>query len=170
MMTVRIATKEDASLIADISRETFQETFASSNTKEDMDKFMNEQFTRKMLMKESETPGNTFLLAYLDGELAGYARLRENNIPPGLPNNNAIEISRIYARSSFIGKGVGALLMDHCLEAARQRGKEIAWLGVWQKNERAIRFYQNWGFITFAEHDFILGNDVQKDWLMMKKL
>ena len=60
--------------------------------------------------------------------------------------------------------------MQKCIEIAKSGNREIVWLGVWEKNKRAIEFYKKWGFEKFADHDFILGNDVQKDWLMKKTL
>ena len=170
MISIRFATKDDAALIAELSRQTFYETFASQNSGENMEKFMNEQFTHELLMKEVETIGNIFLLAFDNDIVAGYARLREDNVPRGIPITNALEISRIYATTPYIGKGVGKLLMEKCIEVAKKNGKQAIWLGVWKKNERAIKFYEKGGFRVFAEHDFILGNDVQKDWLMIKEV
>ena len=77
MLTIRFATIADAPLIADMSRQTFYDTFAAHNTKEDMDKFMNEQFTKEALMNEVGKEGNTFLLAYGGEEPLGYVRMRE---------------------------------------------------------------------------------------------
>ena len=168
MIIIRMATNQDAELIADISRRTFYDSFEKENTKEDMDKFMNEQFTRDALMKEVGEERNIFLLAYDKDEPVGYARMRENNIPPELGTDHAIEIARIYAVQSSIGKGVGSALMQKCIDTARQRNFGIVWLGVWEHNKRAIDFYTQWGFEKFSDHDFILGNDVQKDWLMKK--
>ena len=82
----------------------------------------------------------------------------------------SIEIARIYALKKSIGKGVGRELMQKCISIAREMNRDIIWLGVWEKNERAIQFYRKWGFEKFAEHEFILGNDVQTDWLMYKRL
>ena len=170
MITIRIATKKDAELIADMSRQTFYETFAAENTKENMDKFMNEQFTRETLIEEVGAGNNIFLLAFDGEQPVGYARIRENNNPPSLGTANAIEIARIYAATHAIGKGIGKVLVQKCIEIAKAGSRELVWLGVWEKNQRAIEFYKKWGFEKFAEHDFILGNDVQKDWLMKKKI
>jgi ribosomal protein S18 acetylase RimI-like enzyme len=169
-LSIRIAAKKDAALIADLSRKTFYETFDVFNTKEDMDKFMNEQFTHDALMNEVGAEGNIFLLAFDDELPVGYARMRENNNPPELQSKNAMEISRIYADSNSIGKGVGKTLMEKCIAIAKEKNKEIIWLGVWEKNERAIDFYHKWGFEKFSEHPFILGNDIQTDWLLKKNL
>jgi diamine N-acetyltransferase len=168
-ITIREATNADAALIAQLSRETFYEAFAPDNRKEDMDKFMNEQFTMEALMQEVGAPGNIFLLAYIGDEAAGYTRLRENS-DELLGDKPAIEIARIYAATRMIGKGVGKELMQASIDYAKALQKEIVWLGVWENNQRAIQFYRKFGFEKFGEHDFVLGNDVQKDWLMKKEL
>jgi ribosomal protein S18 acetylase RimI-like enzyme len=170
MVTVRIATLKDAELIADMSRQTFYDSFAKENTIEDMDKFMNEQFTKETLMKEVGEERNIFLLAYDGNDPVGYARMRENNIPPELGTDRAIEVARIYAVQHAIGKGIGRELMQKCIDIAREKNHHTMWLGVWEHNQRAIDFYTRWGFEKFADHDFILGNDVQKDWLMKRKV
>ncbi len=168
MITIRTATTADAELIADMSRQTFYDSFAAQNTKEDMDKFMNEQFTKEALIKEVGAERNIFLLAYEEDKPVGYTRLRENNNPPELGTNQAIEIARIYALQP--GKGVGSILMKKCIDIAKEKKYGTLWLGVWEHNPGAIAFYTRWGFEKFSEHDFILGNDVQKDWLMKKTI
>jgi ribosomal protein S18 acetylase RimI-like enzyme len=167
---IRIATEEDAVLIADLSQQTFQETFAADNTKEDMEMFLKEQFTRGKLILEVGKPELTFLLAYKGEEPVGYVKLREGKPPASLHSSSALEIARLYATTAMIGKGVGSLLMQECISIASQRGKEVIWLGVWEKNKRAIDFYEKWGFEKFDECDFLLGKDLQRDWMMRKLL
>ena len=167
---IRYATREDAAMIADLSRKTFYDTFAAQNTQEDMDKFMNEQFTRARLMEEVGAPENVFIIAEINDETVGYARMRESAAPPELNGLPSIEIARIYAVQSGIGKGIGSALMKKCIDIAFEMGKRVIWLGVWEKNERAISFYERWGFEKFGEHDFVLGSDVQRDWMMKKML
>ncbi len=166
-LIIKEASIDDAELIADMSRETFYETFIADNSKEDMDKFMTEQFTREALIQEVGATGNIFFLAYVDDKPAGYARLR-NKESHELPNS--IEIARLYAATNMIGKGVGKALMEACIATATRLNKKLIWLGVWEKNERAIRFYLKFGFEKFSEHDFLLGNDLQRDWMMKKEL
>lgn len=169
-LTLRYALPSDAELIADISRQTFYDTFAADNSPEDMDKFLKEQFTRGRLMLEVGAPENTFLLAYADGRVAGYAKLRDAGKPAALNGSAALEIARLYALTGFLGKGVGAVLMKACLDVARAKEKETVWLGVWEKNRRALEFYTRWGFAVFGEWDFLLGNDRQRDLLMKMQL
>jgi ribosomal protein S18 acetylase RimI-like enzyme len=172
MNTIHIkeATSEDAALIADLSRQTFYDSFAADNSREDMDKFLNEQFTRDQLMEEVGAKGNVFLLAHEGDEVVGYARMRETPNPVLLKDGPTIEIARIYAVQKSIGKGVGSALMLQCFEIAKQKNARIIWLGVWEKNYKAIAFYTKWGFERFGEHVFMLGNDPQTDWLMKKGL
>jgi ribosomal protein S18 acetylase RimI-like enzyme len=167
---IRFATADDAELIADLSRRTFYETFGYVNTKENMDKFMNEQFAREKLIKEVTEPGNTFLLAFDSDIPVGYVRMREGKKFPEFENKDSIEIARIYSVNSYLGTGVGQQLMRQCVFIAKELKREIIWLGVWEKNPRAIAFYSKWGFEKFSDQDFLLGDDLQKDWLLMKKL
>ena len=169
-LVIRYATAKDAELIADLSRKTFYETFGHVNTKENMEKFMNEQFSRENLIREVTEPGNTFLLAFKGDVPVGYVRMREGKKFPEFESKDSIEIARIYAVNTYIGTGVGQQMMRQCIFIAKELKKEIIWLGVWEKNPRAIAFYTKWGFEKFSEHDFLLGDDLQKDWLLMKKL
>lgn len=157
-------------MIADLSRQTFYETFAGANTKENMDKFMTEVFTREGLIAEVGAPGNIFILAEDEGTVLGYARLREHNKPPELGDANTLEIARIYAATNAIGKGVGKALMEKSLAIAKDLQKDIVWLGVWEHNQRAIDFYIKWGFEKFSTHVFQLGDDPQTDFLMKKDI
>lgn len=168
-LTIRKATVKDAVLIADISRKSFYDTFAADNTKEDMELFLAEQFSRGMLMMEVGKRNHTFYLAYADKQIAGYVKLKESASPPGLPAASGLEIARLYSLKEFIGKGMGKLLMETSLAHAREIDKEAVWLCVWEKNRRAIDFYTDFGFQKFGDIQFQLGNDVQNDWMMWRK-
>jgi len=160
---IKIADKTEAELIAELSRQTFYDSFEMYNTKENMNKFMNGQFTKEALMAEVGAAGNIFLLAYLAGEALGYARMHKGENPQELGDVSAIEIARIYAVQKEIGKGVGRLLMERCIEMAKEKNEKVIWLGVWEHNPRAIAFYLKWGFEKFGEHPFMLGDDRQTD-------
>lgn len=169
-LLIRLADNNDAALIAEISRQTFYDTFAAFNTEENMEKFMREQFSKKKLVAEVGEPGNIFLLAFLDNEPVGYVRLRTDAGLKELGNVPAAEIARIYAVKQAIGKGIGAALMERSVSLAKDNNAQLVWLGVWEHNYRAIEFYTRWGFEKFGEHDFVVGNDVQTDWLMKRAL
>lgn len=167
MIQIKSIEPANAELIAAISRETFYESFAIHNTQADMDKFMAEQFSKEQLMNEVSEPGNRFFLASADGIPAGYLFLKDRSHHL-LASSAAVEISRLYVRKPFIGKGVGKLLMQHAIGHAGHSQKDTVWLGVWEHNQPAIAFYTSFGYRKFGEHDFILGDDVQRDWLMQR--
>jgi ribosomal protein S18 acetylase RimI-like enzyme len=167
---IRKAGIKDAAHIADLSRKTFYESVGKFNSRQNMDRFMNEQFSRDKLMAEVGEKHHIFLLAYLDDQLSAYVKLRENKPPDTLNKLNTIEIARIYVAQHAIGHGLGKALMKRCLDIARARNKEVIWLGVWEQNQNAISFYSHCGFERFGEHIFMLGDDPQTDWLMKKSL
>jgi GNAT superfamily N-acetyltransferase len=165
-------TNDQKSLLAEMSRQTFFDTFSPYNSEEDMKLFMENQFTREQLEAEPDLPDNYFFIAWLKEEPMGYMRLRYWEKAPYdvLPNESSLEITRLYANKNAIGTGIGKAMMQFALDFGKTKNVNWAWLGVWEKNERAIQFYEKWGFEQKGAHDFLLGKDLQTDWLMVKDL
>jgi ribosomal protein S18 acetylase RimI-like enzyme len=65
--------------------------------------------------------------------------------------------------------GLGQMLLDYCDQVAQEKRKQNMWLGVWEKNLAAIRFYERNGFYKIDEHIFRLGDEDQTDHLMLKE-
>lgn len=168
-VTIKQATVDEAVLISQISCATFQETFGSVNTKEDMDLFLKECFNVETVKKELSDIDTEYHMAFLDNKLAGYVKFRKA-AHEDFKDVNCIEISRIYVYQSYQSKKVGSALMQFVIDHANLEKAEIVWLGVWEFNPKAIRFYENWGFKVFGKHVFRLGTDDQNDLLMCKYL
>jgi ribosomal protein S18 acetylase RimI-like enzyme len=169
-ISIRTATLSDAELLTSIGMNAFYDTFAEVNTKDDMDLYLSKNFTVDRLSSELNDANSTFLLAEDEGKPAGYAKVRKSPPPEGLQGSHSIEIERLYACREYIGKQVGRKLMQECLDLVKQGGYDVVWLGVWEHNHRAIAFYEKSGFKKFSTHPFMLGNDLQTDFLMMKEL
>jgi len=177
-VVIRKAIIEDAELIADLSRKTFYDTFAKDNTEEDMNIFMNEQFSKEKLMKQVEDNQDTFLLVFdkddtLEESCLGYVRLTERSEDRNeslFKDKQYIELARIYVVQSAKRRGIGKILVQESIDIAKSLNKEIIWLGVWEKNPSAIAFYEKMGFKSFGSHDFLLGHDLQTDLLFYKFL
>ncbi len=167
---IRKATIDDASNLAALCCKTFYDTYHVFNTKENMEMFLEQHFTINKIINELNDVANTFVLLFERDELCGYAKITESKAPVRLVSLAVIEIARIYSIKEKIGKGIGKLLMDECVAIAKQKKKQFIWLGVWKENKRAISFYQKNGFEIFDEQNFILGKDVQNDWLMKKEI
>ena len=80
------------------------------------------------------------------------------------------EVARFYVDRPWHGGGVARLLMEAALEDIRGRGAHGAWLGVWEHNVRAVRFYAKHGFRDIGAHVFVLGSDVQSDRIMWREI
>lgn len=158
-------------LLTGISLQSFCEAFEKDNNPDDFKTYVNEAFNEDQIRKDLEAPGSIFYIAYYNGEVAGYARLRNSTeADDQFPGKKLIELHRLYALSKYIGRGIGKALMNHCLQEAKQNGYDLIWLGVWEHNEHARGFYKNFGFEKFSSHVFMVGNDPQTDYLLKKEL
>lgn len=167
---VEIGSLSDTQTLVDIGVKTFYDTFASSNTPEDMKLYLDKNFNLQQLTLELEDKLNTFLMAKIGESVVGYAKLRRIESPKELNEKNSIELERIYSGKEYLGKGIGKKLLDTCLKIGKDEGYKVIWLGVWEHNPRAIAFYEKCGFEKFASHPFMLGTDLQTDILMRKTL
>jgi GNAT superfamily N-acetyltransferase len=165
---IRPATIGDAKSLTDLSYTTFWDAFAHhpKNAPDDLAHYMRQAFNLGQITDELGDPQTIFLLAEIDGELAGYAKLICENIEPGITANKPIELNRLYSQQKFLGHGVGQTLMDACFALAKEQGFDTMWLGVWEYNPRAQRFYEKNGFQQVSSHTFVLGSDPQTDLLM----
>jgi ribosomal protein S18 acetylase RimI-like enzyme len=171
-LKIRTADMADRDLLVALGRETFFTAFAGTCRPEDMALFLDESFAPEKVAAELATPRSTFhLLLDESGAAVGYARLYEDPAPPEfITLRPALEIVRFYLREAAIGKGYGSFLMEHCLAEARRGGYRSVYLGVWEHNERAQKFYAKHGFVKRGEKIFWVGRDGQTDWYMEKTL
>lgn len=168
-IVIKRASLEDIKTIQVIGKETFFETFAESNTEEDMKKYLEDNFSEEKVKSELNNPDSEFFIAFEDNFPIGYLKLNNGNAQTESQEENSIEIERIYVKSAYYGKKIGQLLYDKALQVARDKNKSSIWLGVWEENPRAIRFYEKNGFVAFGKHIFKMGDDEQTD-IMMQKL
>ena len=169
-ITLRLAGPADNELLAEIGASTFADTFGPDNTPENMAAYLAASFSPTRQAAELAEPNSLFLIAEVDGAAQGYVRLREGPAPASVSGARPLEIVRLYARRAVIGRGVGAALMRASLAEAARRGCDTVWLDVWEHNPRAIAFYERWGFRKVGTAVFPLGDDLQTDLLMQKKI
>lgn len=153
-----------------LSRQTFFETFAAQNTKENMQQYLDMEFAEEKLTREISNPDSEFYLARLENKSIGYLKINFADAQTQLKENNGMEVERIYVQKEFLGKNVGQFLFTKALETATKKNMDYIWLGVWEKNLRAIKFYEKNGFAKFSTHFFKVGEDEQTDVMMRKKI
>ena len=171
-LTIRQAIHEDAKVLTDLAYTTFWDAFAHhpKNAPDDLNHYMRQAFNQEQIATELADEKNIFLIAEIDGEAAGYSKIIIDNIEPGITAEKPVELSRLYSHQKHLGQGVGQSLMDACFDRARVEGRDVMWLGVWEYNPRAQRFYERNGFRVVGSHVFLLGKDPQTDLLMQKEL
>lgn len=165
---VRRATAGDAEALAVLATQTFRDTFAEDNRPADMEAYVGRAFAPARVAAELADGASTFLVAGSGGALAGYAKLRSGTSGPGVVGPHPVELERLYVDRAALGQGVGAALMQACLDAAAAAGYRTLWLGVWERNARALAFYERWGFAAVGEHTFQLGADAQRDLVLAR--
>lgn len=164
---IKRVTLNDIYQLQKIGVQTFSETFSAGNTEEDMTKYLDESFSLKRLTAELNNKNSEFYFALYENTIIGYLKLNFGQSQTELKEDKAVEIERIYVLKEFHGKNVGQLLFEKAMHIARRINAGYAWLGVWEKNPRAINFYKKNGFVEFDKHVFKLGNEEQTD-IMMK--
>jgi len=169
-LTIRRGTLEDAGLLSELGASTFSETFAADNTPEDLAAYVAVSFNVAQQTAELEDPASTLLIAEVDGRAAGYAKLHDGEAEKGVEGAKPVELVRLYVSRDWLGRGIGEQLMRACIDEARQAGHETIWLGVWERNPRAIAFYEKWGFRRAGEKRFVVGTDSQRDHVMALRL
>lgn len=169
-MLIEKVSPSDLESLQEIARATFYETFSVFNSEEDMRHYLEHDFSAEKLLAQIDNPGSEFYFARIDHEIAGYLKVNTGDAQTERQPGNTFEIERIYVSSHFHGKQVGQLLCEKAIELALDKKADFIWLGVWENNPRAIRFYEKNGFVPFGKHLFRLGDDEQTDVLMRKVL
>ena len=164
---IKKITLADIVQLQEIGRQTFSETFSSTNTEENMKAYLKDGFSNAKLSAELDNPNSEFYFATLNNTVIGYLKINFGLAQTELKDDKALEIERIYVLQEFHGKKVGQLLYDQAIHLAKEKKADYVWLGVWEKNHRAIQFYTKNGFVEFDQHIFVLGDDEQTD-IMMK--
>lgn len=163
---------DDAKLLTDLAYTTFWDAFAHhpKNAPDDLNHYMRQAFSLEQTTAELNEEKSIFLIAEIEGEAAGYAKIIIDAMEPDITAERPIELNRLYAHQRFLGIGVGQMLMDACFDYARKEDRDVMWLGVWEYNPRAQRFYERNGFRVVGSHVFLLGKDAQTDLLMQKEI
>lgn len=149
-----------------ISRTTFIEAFETENNPEDFKNYIDFAFDKERLSGELKNTDSSFYFVYDDTVLVGYFKLNENKAQTDIKENDSLELERIYVLQKFQGNKIGEWMLGQIIGLAMKMNKSYIWLGVWEHNGKAIKFYQRKGFSKFGTHPYYIGKDKQTDWLM----
>lgn len=153
-----------------LSIQTFVDAFAEANTQQDMECYLAQAFSEQQLKTEWLDESATFYLLQSEDKTMGYCKIKH-----GLPGTveergKALEICRLYVSQNYQGQRLGQWMLDQVLQMAEEEKLDFVWLGVWSQNPGAIRLYERKGFQKIGSYTFILGEDLQTDFIMKRRL
>lgn len=160
----------DVGKLQKIARQTSIETFSTESNGENMKKYLESAFSIEKLTEELNNTESEFYLVYSEEAVIGFLKVNYGNAQSEKLGSSAFEIERIYVAKEFQGKRIGQMLFDKAVSLAKLRNAKFIWLGVWEYNHNAMRFYEKNGFVRFGEHKFIFGDDEETDLLMKLEL
>ena len=149
-----------------ISRKTFTDAFAAQNDPEDFEHYLNTALTSETLANELNHSHTSFYFVKNSKETVGYFKINDAKAQTDIHDKSSYELERIYVVSGYQGHGIGEWMIEQVVYLAQKAKKDYIWLGVWEENTAAIRFYEKKGFIKFGRHPYYIGKDKQMDWLM----
>jgi len=161
---------QDLDMLTEISRTTFIDAFEKDNKPLDFNNYMDAAFSKETIKAELLNPNSSFYFTYLNQELAGYFKLNKAEAQNEILDQSSIELERIYVLNKFQGLGIGKRMLNEIIAISKVKQLHYLWLGVWELNANAIRFYERHGFKKFGKHPYYIGKDKQTDWLMKLQL
>ena len=169
-LDIKKCTINDLVALCEISYNTYNDTFKAVNTPDNMKDYLEKAFDLRKIRDELLNASSQFYMLYVDEELAGYLKLNEYEAQTEMNDLQSLEIERIYVAKEFHSKGLGSVLLNRAIEIAGELKKSYIWLGVWEKNHKALEFYRKNGFYQIGQHSFFMGEDEQIDFIMRKDL
>ncbi len=160
---ITLATAADAGALAAFAAQAFTDTYRGLDDAQEIADYVAEHFTPDAMAGVIQDPACTTLLARIDGQLTGYAVLRDKPAPTCVAGPSPLQLWRLYLGQGFIGQGLGAQLMGEVQARVRQRGARTLWLGVYDRNVRAVEFYRRFGFAQVGTDEFLFGGRLYTD-------
>lgn len=157
---------EAAQCICTLAHETFRETYGPVAPAANLEKYIAANFNEARITQELQDPGHSYYIAYVADQPVGFTKITHHQSAKGMISKHGIKLDRIYVVKAYQGLSIGTELMKKVYGVAREAHADYIWLMVWQKNERAIQFYQKAGFVIYETDAFHFGDEVHQDFLM----
>ncbi|KAK4685882.1 diamine N-acetyltransferase, partial [Tremellales sp. Uapishka_1] len=169
---IRPAKPTDAAQISSLISTTWSHFFGYSVSPSDLATYLSTTLSVNQISLDLANPSYnyTVIVPPHSSTIAGVIQLVYDSTEPCLEGRAPIELRRLYVAEEYHGKGIAQLLMEAADAVGREKGCDTIWLGVWENNPRAERFYQKCGYDKRGEHWFMVGESKRRDWVMEKKL
>ncbi len=165
-LLLRQCTIKDLDQLVKISQKTFIEAFAKQNNQDDFEHYLNTALSKETIASELDHPDSLFYFVMKEDQTIGFLKINAAKAQTDIFDETSYELERIYLLSGYQNLGIGEWMLEEIIQLAQDDRKDFIWLGVWEENIRAIRFYEKMGFVKFGKHPYYIGKDKQMDWLM----
>ena len=163
-------TAHDVATLQQLSTKTFIATYDEYNTEENMRHYIETEFSTEKLLTDINNPYSGVYFAMQGKDAVGYIKVNYAPSQTDLNDPKSLELERIYVLAEHQGKKIGQFLLEAARNIAVEKNLDYLWLGVWDKNINAQKFYAKNGFTVFGNHTFMLGDDKQQDILLKLSL
>lgn len=165
-MRIRPVTEADLPPLADLARRTWLDAFGDSVSADDAaaeaEDTRSEEYFRAALRTD------TILVAEADGQLVGYVKFGEVEIPEVDAEPGDGGLHRVYVETAQHGRGIGRELVHAALSHPRLQAAPRVYLQVWEENRTAVGLYESLGFRTVGTTRVTIGtNEVGEDLVMV---
>ncbi|KAJ3090410.1 hypothetical protein HK100_007455, partial [Physocladia obscura] len=152
-MIVVPATVDHWSILSDLAKQTFTDTFGHLYSSVDLAAHQAEKYTQSALTDQLSSDLVFFLCSDDDTTAkapVGFCHLKPNErnielMPIDEFPDPCWELYRFYLTADSQGKGGGSFLMRFVIDLLRKQGVQSLWLSVWSENYTAQRFYEKFG-------------------------
>lgn len=175
----RKASLTDAHSIAVLGAQTWSTAYGYSIPLEELRAYLDQNYSPEAISKDIADTNKTLIVAttrptdHSDETITGFALLTRGTTDPCLSRFSAsalIELQKLYIHPAYQGHGIAPFLCAQLEGLARSQDYTHIWLGVWEEAAKAQRVYDRMGYKKVGEHDFVLVNVVQRDWVIIKEL
>lgn len=169
-LIIQLVSKQELPLLLEIAKSTFINTYAHLNDPQNFNEYLSLNFNLEKITQEFNNSESAFFFVKKENKICGYLKLNWGNAQTDNPLKNAIEIERIYVLQEFQGQQIGKMMVNEAIKLSKSKSAKWLWLGVWERNPKAIGFYKKMGFEAFGEHAFIVGQERQIDVIMKQRI
>ena len=168
---IRLCRPGDEDALALVGQATFLDTFAGVLPGSDIVAHCRRQLAPSVFRSWLDGRARVWLAELQSsGAPIGYLVLTPPDLPVPNPSDADLEVKKIYLLHQFHGKGIGKQLMIEAEQYARSAGATRLLLGVYSRNDRAVAFYERFGFRRVSTRKFRVGDHDYDDFVLAKDL
>jgi diamine N-acetyltransferase len=162
MIALKEAGIEMIPLIQELAEITWADAYAAILSPRQMRYMLDLFYSVSSLTNQIEVEGHCFILAMEEEIPSGFSSFSPKALmaadgQPARLSPDTYRLHKLYVHPLHQGKGIGKIMLDHIVSSITQNGAKQLELNV-NRNNKAIRFYERYGFIISRHEDIHIGH------------